>query len=307
MFVKTKKMGLSTDACKNLVDALEKLNLAATAVSIALLSNAALVPNPDFQKAVQEFRQLLRIKDQAKSTTFTGCVAEEIGKGLSKIEFNWGYPTPSQWQNLRFKADFPSYFFINDFGAVAELPVVDDDPSISPAEPRFGDAVDIETFRENWNNLAVTPRLLELCDPPKIIAIAGQRGESLGQPSVIENSLTKNQDVWEGIVAPLHPIGSFALSYSHEQPVLTREYALDKNKVEYIRGSLSGVVDALPANLKITLEFAPKPGPSITPLSSLLRHCSPTDAPRIHDFSKAFPNLEKQIEGDSDNLTTTLD
>ena len=82
-------MTLSTDACKNLVDALQKLNLASTAVSIALLSNAALAPSPVVEGATRELRQLTRIKEQAKFSTFTGCAEDEIaasGKAASGNE-----------------------------------------------------------------------------------------------------------------------------------------------------------------------------------------------------------------------------
>jgi hypothetical protein len=56
-------MALSKDTLKNLIDAMQKVSLAITAVSIALFSNVALSHKSVEKEAVDELAQFLRIRD----------------------------------------------------------------------------------------------------------------------------------------------------------------------------------------------------------------------------------------------------
>jgi hypothetical protein len=71
-------MAISPEACKNLINTLQKLDLAATAVSVALLSNAFLSPDRTTEKARDELQQVMRIKEQVAAVSMNECVNEEI-------------------------------------------------------------------------------------------------------------------------------------------------------------------------------------------------------------------------------------
>jgi hypothetical protein len=117
-------MNLSTDACKNLVDALQKLSLAATAVSVALLSNAFLAPDNIAEAADKELGQLKNIKEQAKDSSVSEVI--KIGLGLEPpfvglpqvVVFTAQFPKNPILGNVAFLATIPPIFYRTDAGTV---------------------------------------------------------------------------------------------------------------------------------------------------------------------------------------------
>jgi hypothetical protein len=154
---------------------LQKLNLAATAVSVALLSNAFLSPDRTTEKAGDELQQVMRIKEQVAAVSVNECVNEEIQATGTQfwrtaITFRIDSPNESVLRDDNFTVPVPAFFYKAGsaifWANSSDQNIGGSLPNQSKAEIRT-----LEDFRGFWDELAATEQVFELGDLPTQLSL----------------------------------------------------------------------------------------------------------------------------------------
>jgi hypothetical protein len=311
-------MGLSNDTCKNLIDTMQKLNLAATAAALALLSNALLAPDPKTQKAEEELLRLMRIKEQVNKLSPNDFIAEAL-KNILAAEYSYIFYKIINFdmeatKNLDLLNGSGFGFTVLSFFYSAGHDIRWIYPSdAGPPQSMAGDSIKaaddekivsriaFDAIRMLWNDLGQPKHIFEITDQPRLLSLrAGpsqgeDKGAKLSPPSHAQSQKLFSLD-------ELTPI---QLTWvSEKEAHLSRRFGISYQSYNTL--GLGPQRENFLKNVQMDLEFDAEYRFDVVQLDILLNHCSPADKTLAHDFAQAFPDLSNWINAHGEYQTLEL-
>jgi hypothetical protein len=306
-------MAISNDACKNLIDAMQKIHLAATAAALALLSNALLFPTSVTKTASGEMEQLLRIKEHADASRvrelLTDAIATKVDISPSdtrRFYISSGSGIQSDTLNIfrscNLETTVPQIFSVSKDNEVvwasgSEEKAFQSHGGIVSYNSQVAEFDTFESFQNLWDNLLATQRIFQTNDEIHVTSLRG--------PKQVEES--NGADVYSvglGVQYPkftikLSPDGLYTanLTADKQAAALERNYHPVGHAVPEAYAFENKILE-----YHIRLQFDAEFKDDVTPLDALLSKAALDDRIYSKKFIEAFPNLSAYVQDKNERL-----
>ncbi len=268
-------MALSKDTLKNLLDVIQKLSLAITAVSIGLLSTIALLRENAEARAQPELDQLLKIRDEIG----TDNAIKIINKAIAKAHYNFQAEAPLTI-GLKIPHDPPITIIL---AALYPEVLVNVDETTIQKKP-FKEIQTLDEMAQVWNKVVSTTKFRELTGRFELVQLKSSPLKNVFVPDIVPESQSerfaaaRTIPFFEPRTVEQYGEGRVVLSY--EYPELIDEVGRD---------TLAQAFRIEPSLLKsIQLEVI---------MDTQDKNFSPADVfgselKKKSDFAEAFPDLD---------------